>query len=54
MGEIFLSFMSYPGNIELEESKKRQRLADVENKISVNENGFMLPHAHVSIDGSKF
>jgi hypothetical protein len=46
--------MSYPGNIELAKEKKRDKLAGVEQKISLNENGFMLPHAHVHIDPNMF
>lgn len=54
IGEIYLTFISYPGQIKLAEDQKRQKLATVENKIEQNENGFMLPHAHVRIDEAKF
>jgi hypothetical protein len=54
VGEIFLTFMSYPGNIEMAAAQKRQKLYEVERKIDANVNGFMLPHAHVIVDGSMF
>lgn len=54
VGEVFLNFLSYPGNIEMAHEQKRLKLKEVEQKINNNPNGFMLPHAHVELDCLKF
>ena len=54
VGEVFLSFLSYPGNIEMAHEQKRQKLGEVEKRIEKTSNGFMLPHANIAIDPSRF
>lgn len=50
INEIYVNFLSHPGNLVSEQQPKNRRLKEIEKKIDQKENAFMMPYAKVKLE----